>query len=187
MFHADALSFPRAPSLRSTYAGEMLQVFAVSVVIALFGSISIPLPFTPVPLATQPHVIVFFAALLGSRKAFFATLLFLVEGALGFPVFSGAKGGMVCLAGPTGGYLLGYLVSAYVVGYLVERRKEYSSLQMFCSLAIGNMVIYLFGWAWLSTFVGYAKAAALGVLPFLVGDLLKIVAVQKLLKRKKPL
>jgi biotin transport system substrate-specific component len=85
------------------------------------------------------------------------------------------------LAGPTGGYLLGYVVVAYVVGRLIEARRQKTLFNALISMAIGNGLLFLFGAVWLSTFVGLSKAIMLGVVPFLIGDLLKLFASLKIL------
>ncbi len=153
---------------------DFALVLLASFVICLSGQVSIPLWFTPVPLATQNTVILLTAALLGSRRAGAATFAFLAQGALGLPVFSNGKAGIAVLMGPTGGYLIGYLVAAFVVGYLVERRKN-----LIGALAVGNGIIYLCGASYLATFVGVSKAFLLGVAPFVLGDIVKSVVSLK--------
>ena len=100
---------------------------------------------------------------------------------MGCPIFAGEGGGIAYLLGPTGGYLIGYIVAAYVVGYVFEKSKNKSFLDCFDSLLIGNFVIYFFGVLWLSNFVGIKKAIFLGFLPFIIIDILKIFMVLKLL------
>jgi biotin transport system substrate-specific component len=167
----------------NSWLKELMIVLGASVIIALFAPISIPLPFSPVPIATQAHVILFLAALLGSRRGSLAVLAFLFQGAMGLPVFSGAKGGLWVLAGPTGGYLLGYLAAAFLTGYLVERMRDQTAMKTFGAMAAGNGVIYLFGLPWLAQFVGWQGAFLLGLLPFVIGDALKLVVSTKALKR----
>lgn len=164
-----------------SFARDAAIVILASLVIGLFAKISIPLPFTPVPIGTQNSVILLMAAFLGARRAAAATFAFLVQGAAGFPVFAGGVGGMGKFFGPTGGYLIGYLAAAFVVGLLIEKYKEKTVSKTFFALAAGHAFIYLFGAAYLSAFVGFQKALLLGVAPFLVGDLLKIVASLKIL------
>jgi biotin transport system substrate-specific component len=156
-------------------------VLGSSLVLGLFANVAIPLPFTPVPLATQPSIVLLLAVLLGSKRAPLAILSFLAQGAMGLPVFAGGFSGLARLAGPTGGYLLGYLVVAYVVGKLIESRPEKTLLSALASMAIGNGLLFVLGAAWLSTFVGVPKAIMLGIVPFLVGDLLKLFASLKIL------
>ncbi|MBM3206989.1 MAG: biotin transporter BioY [Chlamydiae bacterium] len=166
----------------SSWVKNALMVVAGSIIIGLSAYISVPLPFTPVPLVLQCHMVLFIAALLGSKRGFLATAAFIAQGALGLPVFAGGKCGVLCLLGPTGGYLFGYLAAAYVTGYLVEMSKEKTVSKSVMAMFVGNIVIYLFGMSWLSTFVGVPSAFGLGVAPFIIGDLLKLILSSKALK-----
>lgn len=157
-------------------------VLLASFVICLSGYVSIPLWFTPVPLALQNSVVLLIAALLGAKRGGAATFAFLAQGAMGLPVFSGGAAGFAILLGPRGGYLLGYLIASFVVGYLAERGK--SAFSTFTVLLIGNGIIYLFGALYLGKFVGMDKAFALGVAPFLIGDLLKLLISFRILRWK---
>lgn len=148
-------------------------VIAASFLIAVFASVSIPLPFTPVPITLQSHVCLFLGVLLGSRRGALAVLAFLAQGALGLPVFAGGAGGIVHFFGPTGGYLIGYVVGTYVTGLLMERAKTRDVRTLFWSILAGSGFIFLFGVSWLSVFVNVKDAIALGFLPFIFGDLVK--------------
>lgn len=176
-----AKPLPLTASKPLTFLRDLTLVLLASFAIGLLAKASIPLPFTPVPLATQNTFILFLAVLLGARRAAAAVLAFLAQGALGLPVFAGGIGGLAKLVGPTGGYLFGYVAAAYIVGYLVERTRDKTVTKTFLALAAGTLVIYLFGASYLSTFIGLPKALLLGVAPFLLGDLLKIVFGLKLL------
>ena len=127
-------------------------------------------------------MILFLAAVLGSKRGAFATLAFLVQGTMGLPVFAGGNSGLLCLAGPTGGYLLGYVAAAYLTGYLVENMKQRSAVRAFFAMTAGNALIYLFGVAGLSTFIGFTPAFMLGVLPFIIGDFLKLLIATRAMK-----
>lgn len=178
--------------LKSTFISEisqskttpfltLLAIIGGSILISLFAQVSIPLPFTPVPLTTQSMMVLLLGALLG-RKAIFSVMGYLMQGAFGLPVFAGGSYGMLVLLGPTGGYLISYLFASYVVGLLMERAKERTPLNAFYAMGVGSLIIYLLGAARLSSFVGVEKAILLGVLPFLVGDLLKIFVGIRILK-----
>ncbi len=164
-----------------SWAKEALVILGSSVIIALFAPISIPLPFTPVPIATQGHIVLLLAVLLGSKRAALAVMAFLFQGAIGLPVFAGGKAGLFP-AGPSSGYLLGYLVAAYVTGLLMERSAQRTPGRAFLAMGVGNLAIYLFGLSWLSQFVGLSSAFTLGMLPFLLGDSLKLIAGVRILK-----
>lgn len=146
---------------------DILVVVGGSILIALASRVSIPLPFTPVPVSLAPQACLLMGALLGSRRGFLAVLLHLFNGAMGLPVFSLGLAGLATLAGPTGGYLLGYLAGTYVTGALIERYK--GALAM----SAGMAVIYVLGWAQLSCFLGVKSAFMFGVVPFLFADLIK--------------
>ncbi len=176
-----AKTFAIETSKPADLARDAAIVILASLVIGLFAKVSIPLPFTPVPIGTQNSVILLMAAFLGARRAAAATFAFLAQGAAGFPVFAGGVGGIVKFFGPTGGYLIGYLAAAFLVGYIIEKCKEKTVSKTFFALAAGHAAIYLFGAAYLATFIGFSKALLLGVAPFVVGDLLKIVASLKIL------
>jgi biotin transport system substrate-specific component len=165
-----------------SWVQDLFVVLGASIIIALFAPISIHLPFTPVPIATQSHVVLLLAVLLGSRRSAMAVIAYLGQGAMGLPVFSGATGGILHLAGPTGGYLLGYVVAAYITGWLVENAAKRTPGRALLAMGVGNLAIYLFGLSWLSQFVGLGSAVTLGMLPFLVGDCLKLLAGVRILK-----
>jgi biotin transport system substrate-specific component len=112
---------------------------------------------------------------MGSRLGALAVLAYLVEGALGLPVFSFGRSGLGMLFGLTGGYLMGYLLGAYTVGYYKERGR------VLLGLVLGNSVIYLCGFSQLSVFVGIEKAFYVGILPFLGGDMAKLLISYRIL------
>lgn len=160
---------------------NFLATLLGSVLIGLCAQLSIKLPFTPIPIALAPHACLFIALLLGRKLGVYAVAAYLFQGAIGLPVFSNGNSGLLYMMGPSGGYLFGYLAGAVVTGYLAEKTK--SSTQTFLALVAGNLTIYFFGSIVLSTFIGFKSAITLGVLPFLIGDLLKIFAVNGLIKR----
>lgn len=171
-------------TVEKTIARDFALVLLASFVICLSGQISIPLWFTPVPITLQNSTVLLMAALLGSRRGAAATFAFLAQGALGLPVFSNGHCGFLYMCGPTGGYLIGYLIASYLVGYLVENRKN-----PIAALAAGNATVYLCGASYLATFVGMSKAVLLGIAPFIFGDLLKTIASLKMMQwigRKSP-
>ncbi|MBX7067314.1 MAG: biotin transporter BioY [Parachlamydiales bacterium] len=167
-------------TLERSTTRDFALVLLGSFIICLSGHISIPLWFTPVPLATQNSMVLLMAALLGARRGGAATFAFLAQGALGLPVFSTGAAGFAKFFGPTGGYLMGYLIAAFVVGYIAEKRKSIASAVV--ALTVGNLIVYICGAAYLSKFVGLSKAFALGIAPFVVGDLLKTLASLKILQ-----
>jgi len=165
-----------------TWLKDAAVVLGASVIIALFAPISIRLPFSPVAIATQAHVILLLSCFLGSKRAVLAVLTFLFQGAIGLPVFAGGAAGLMYLAGPSGGYLLGYLAAAFLTGFLMERGVNRTPSKAFTAMGMGNIVVYLFGLPWLSRYVGWESAMVLGLLPFVIGDIIKLFVATKSLK-----
>jgi biotin transport system substrate-specific component len=159
---------------------EVALVLGASLIIALFKPLAIPL--TPVPVAVQGHVILLLACLLGSKRASMAVLLFLIQGAYGLPVFASGKMGLLAFAGATGGFLIGYLPAAFCTGYLMERFKQPTPLKAVLAMTVGNIIVYLFGIPWLAQFTGFSTAFVVGMLPFLLPDMLKLFAATRILK-----
>ena len=116
-------------------------------------------PFWPVPMTMQTFVVFIIAMSYGSKLAFFTLVFYLIEGALGLPVF--AKGaGLLYLTGPTAGYLYGMTIAAGVIGYFSERGFNESYFKSFVSLTVGTLIIFLFGVGYLGSVIGYDKALA---------------------------
>lgn len=162
---------------RVTWVRNALAIIAGSMLLTLSAKAAIP--FYPVPMTLQTLVVLALGMVLGPRLGAAAVLAYLAQGALGLPVFAGTpeKGiGLAYMLGTTGGYLLGFVVAAYATGLLAERRWDRSVLTTVAAMVIGNAIIYLFGLAWLGSIVGWDKPLlAWGVIPFLLGDLAKIL------------
>lgn len=153
---------------------EALLIVSGSIFIALMAQVSIPLPFTPVPITGQTFAVLLVGALLGPWRGALTVGLYLVEGGLGLPVFAGGSGGLARILGPTGGYLLGFVAAAWVVGYLCRRGWDRRIPTAAIAMLAGNIVIYLFGLPWLARFVGPDPVLTYGLYPFIPGDLIKI-------------
>ncbi len=149
--------------------------------LALAAQVQVLLPFSPVPVTGQTFAVLLLGALYGSRRAPATVLTYLSVGALGLPVFAAGGWGLARLAGPTGGYLVGFLAAAYVVGALAERGWDRRPWTTAASMVLGNAVIYTTGALWLCQFVGARAVLATGVLPFLPGDAAKVVLAMLLL------
>ncbi len=163
------------PSLRRySLPYDAAWVLGGSVVVALSAQIAIPLPFSPVPITGQTLAALLIGALLGSRLGALCMLLYISEGVLGIPVFAGGAVGLMRLLGPTGGYLAGLVVAAYVTGLLAERGWDRRPLTALLAMLCGNIVIYVFGLSWLAHFLGGGQLLAAGLLPFIPGDLVKL-------------
>jgi biotin transport system substrate-specific component len=158
----------------TTLLHDGIIVILASVLIGLFGRVSFPLWYTPVPVVTQSHLVMLLAAILGPRRGVLAVLAFLFQGALGLPVFSsGGVQGLMRFVGPTGGYLVGYVVAAFVVGTIVERAKTKSLPMLTLAFMAGSACLLALGALYLSTFLGFTRAIECGVIPFLIGDAFK--------------
>ena len=166
---------------RPTASRQAALVLGFSLLNALAAQVTIPLPFTPVPLTAQTFAVLVTGALLGSRLGALALIAYLAEGVAGLPVFSAGRGGAAHLLTPTGGYLIGFVAGAYVVGWLAERGWDRRPWTAALAMAIGNVAIYAFGVSWLANAVGLERALAAGLLPFIPGDLLKIALATVLL------
>lgn len=159
--------------LKKNIAGQVTLVVAGSLLVALLAQVSIPLPFTPVPVTGQTLGVLLVGGALGSRLGAASLALYLGEGAIGLPVFAGGVGGLP--VGPTGGYLVGFVLMAYVVGYLAERGWDRSWGRSFLAMVLGEIVLYAVALPWLGLFVGMHRVLALGFLPFISGDALKMM------------
>lgn len=182
---------PSSGSLIGAYArGTEVRaaIHAASVVLlaaltAAAAQISIPLPFTPVPLTLQPMVVLLGGAALGSRLGMSAQVLYLAAGIAGLPVFAASPvlpQGALRLLGPTGGYLMSYPLAAFVAGWLAERGFDRRYLTSVVAMACGLAVVFACGVTWLALFarpasVGYSAAARTGLYPFLAADIVKLL------------
>ena len=177
----------------STFAGSLSRSTpAVKIAAVVLGSLfvaaasQIVVPFFPVPMTMQTFIILMLGAHAGLRVAGATVALYLIEGALGLPVFS-TGAGLAFMAGPTGGYLAGFLVSALFISFAFERGFNRSFASTALIILLGDALIMGLGFAWLSSLIGVEKAFAVGVLPFLPAEALKIaltIASVQLVKRR---
>ena len=145
--------------------------------LALWASAKLSIPIGPVPISMQTLVVLVLGAALGPRLGALAVLAYLAEGAAGLPVFAGTpeKGiGLAYMVGPTGGYLVGFVVAAFAVGALARRRWDRSFLAATALMLVGHAIVFAFGLLWLGTVIGWDQpVVALGLTPFLIGTLAK--------------
>lgn len=185
-------------TLRPRFSGPLLQtltrgadftlpiraaaVLFVTVLTAAAAQVSIPLPFTPVPLTLQPMVVLLGGAALGPRLGLTSQVLYLLAGIAGLPVFAASATlpqGPLRLLGPTGGYLMSYPLAACLTGWLAARGFDRRYLTSVLAMVSGLAVIFTFGVTWLAFFaapapVGLSAALAAGLYPFFPVDLIKI-------------
>jgi biotin transport system substrate-specific component len=160
--------------------------------LTLSAKINLPLPF--VPMTLQTLVVLMIGAAYGWRLGVATVIAYLAEGAMGMPVFAGPIGGLVPLLGPTAGYLFGFIVAAFVTGWLSERGWDRSVPRLFMAMGIGHIAILAMGFAWLAfgMKLGVEKAWLVGLLPFIAGSLVKnalgaalVPAVRRLVDRRR--
>jgi len=152
----------------------LISLFAALTAVGAFISI----PIYPVPLTLQTLFTLLAAMILGSVMGASSQIIYVLLGVIGLPVFAGFKAGIGILFGPTGGFLLGFIISAYVIGKIIEVKKEKNIFYYFLAGIIGTVILYIIGITQLSliTGIGIKKAITVGMLPFLPGDILKIIA-----------
>ena len=171
-----------APTLSTRYFPQVnsllrdaLLVLAGSWLMALFAQLEIPLQ--PVPITGQTFAVLLVGALLGSRRGMAAMLAYLIQGGLGLPFFAGGASGLSALSGATAGYLVGFVLAAYAIGLLAERGLERDFKTSIIPFLIGTLVIYICGLTWLAIVLhSFAQAIQFGLMPFLFGDALKLLA-----------
>lgn len=171
----------------NTKTKELTLIGLMAAITCIAGPLSLPLPFSPVPVSLTNLAIYFSVYILGMKRGTISYLVYLLLGLVGLPVFSAFTSGPAKLFGPTGGYLIGFIFMALLCGYCVDRWNG-RFVASFLGMAAGTAVCYLFGTLWLAyqmtlnagqsprNFVQALPAAfAAGVLPFIIGDLAKMV------------
>ena len=151
---------------------QSLLVLLGSVLIAAFSQVTIPIQ--PVPITLQNFAVMIIACLYGWRLGAATVALYLFEGAMGLPVFADLNFGFIHLVGPTGGYLWGFLPAVIATGFLLERGWVQSRVTAFLAALVGDAVILTLGVLMLSHFVGFAQAIALGLMPFVGVEVVKL-------------
>lgn len=156
-----------------------INTFAKNIFLVLFGTIllavssKIQVPFWPVPMTMQTFVVLIIAMAYGWKLSLFTLIIYLVEGAIGLPVFA-KGGGLLYLIGPTAGYLYGMAIAAAVIGYFADLGYGKSIIKCIIPLLLGTVIIFICGIGYLSSIIGFEKAIAAGLLPFIPSELFKI-------------
>lgn len=156
---------------------RMALVGVMTAAICIAAPFAIPIPVSPVPISLTTFLLYVAIYVLGTRDAFLSYVIYLLLGFAGLPVFSGFAGGAAKLAGPTGGYLIGFLFMIPLTGILFERSGK-SRAKQIAAMALGTLICYLFGTVWLclQLKLDFAGGLAAGVIPYLPGDTAKIIA-----------
>jgi len=163
----------------------LISLFATLTAVGAFISI----PLYPVPLTLQTLFTLLAAMVLGSVMGALSQIIYVLLGVIGLPVFAGFKAGIGILFGPTGGFLLGFIISAYVIGKIIELKNEKNIFYYLFAGIMGTIILYIVGITQLSlvTGIGIKKAITVGMLPFLPGDILKIIAASFIASKLKPI
>ena len=152
----------------------LISLFAALTAVGAFLS----LPLQPVPLSLQTLFTLLAGMVLGSARGALSQVIYVFLGVIGLPVFAGFKAGIGILFGPSGGFLWGFIICAFLVGKMAEGKRGKNIFYYFLVGLMGTIIIYILGIAQLSLVlgIGIRKAIAIGMLPFLLGDILKIIA-----------
>ena len=165
--------------INSLFPLKGLNTYVKNIFLILFGTMllaissKIQVPFWPVPMTMQTFVVLIIAMAYGWKLSLLTLITYLLEGSLGLPVFA-KGGGLLYLIGPTAGYLYGMTVAAAVVGYFADLGYGKSIIKCIFPLALGTIIIFIFGIGYLSSIIGFNKAIAVGLLPFIPSELFKI-------------
>jgi biotin transport system substrate-specific component len=167
----------------STPAVDTILVIGGAALIALAAQISISLPFTPVPITGQTFAVATTAAALGLRAGAASSLLYVAAGLVGVPVYADGDSGWHAVSGATGGYLIGFIICALLVGWCGDRGWTSSFSSTVGAMLLGETVIYICGCLWLRHVLHtpLEKTLEFGLYPFVVGDLLKVYAAAAVL------
>ena len=179
-----ALASP-APRVLADYAArtalaQIVLVFCGAAFVGIAAQIAIPLPFTPVPLTLQTFAVLLAGAALGSLRGVASMALYALMGVVGVPWFAEGSSGY---STASFGYILGFILAAFIVGRLAERGASTTPIHSAALMVIGNLAIYAVGVTWLKFAIdsSWATALSLGVVPFLIGDAIKIALAAGLL------
>lgn len=155
---------------------QMVLIALMTAVTCVLGPLSIPLPFSPVPISLTNFAIFLAIFILGMKSGTISFIIYLLLGAVGVPVFSSFRGGFQVLAGPTGGYLIGFIFLALIMGFALDHfdRKLVPTI---IGMIIGMAVCYAFGTVWLAKLLSlsFKEGLMMGVIPYLAGDAAKII------------
>ena len=171
---------PRSSRRSAIIAREIALVTGFALLTAALAQVRIPLGFTPVPVTGQTLAVLLAGASLGAWRGASSQLLYWLLGMVGLPFYSNATSGWLVATGPTMGYLVGFIGAAAVVGRLAEHHQDRKVLTSIAAMTLGSVIIYAFGATWLAIDLGIplatgeTNAIALGVAPFLVGDVIKM-------------
>ena len=165
--------------IHSVLSSYKINIYLKNIILVFFGTLlltassKVQIPFWPVPMTMQTFVVFIIGMSYGSKLAFTTLAAYLLEGAFGLPVFA-KGGGLLYLTGPTAGYLYGMMIAAWVIGTFADIDYNDSYFKSLISLIIGTSIIFLFGVGYLGSIIGFEKAFAAGLYPFVLSEIFKI-------------
>jgi biotin transport system substrate-specific component len=160
---------------------ELPVLLSFNLLLVASAYLAINLPFSPVPITGQTLGVLLVAMALGRTRGTAVVLAYLAEGAAGLPVFAGGKAGVAALMGPTGGYLIGFLAAAWIVGTLADKGWDRGYVKSVMAMTLGTAIIFVCGLTQLSLFVPGETLLAMGLYPFVPGAAIKIAVASVLL------
>lgn len=171
-----------------TQSSELRKMVFASLFAAMIAAgayIKIPLPFSPVPVTMQPLFVFLAGSMLKSKWGTLSVLIYTLLGIAGLPVFAGGASGLGVILGPTGGYIIGFIIAAFVIGHLSEKSGKNDYLSNIFYIGIGLVIVYVLGVAQLAIVakLDLLQAIAAGMLPFIPGDILKLAIAAHIASR----
>ena len=166
--------------MNSQRTWKLTQMAMMTGVLCIVSPVTIPIPFSPIPMTLATLAIYLIASFLGTKQAMLTVLTYILLGMVGLPVFSGFSSGIVTLAGPTGGYVIGYLPCVCLIGWLLNKKGiKHSKVWYFFGFMCGTFCCYLFGTIWFMVIMSgtytIGQAMLLCVVPYLFFDIIKIL------------
>lgn len=174
--------------MQKTNIYKMILCALFAALTAVFSQIALPIGPVPINLAT--FVVFCAAALLGSKLGVLSLIIWVALGVAGVPVFSMFRSGLGALVGPTGGYIIGYIPAAFITGLLIEKFNKSNKIHLYIvSMLVGSLVCYIMGTAWFMYSLGRGlwDSLMICVIPFLPGDIIKVITAAMIAKRIRPM
>lgn len=162
---------PKIESRLTSLIKDILLIFSFSILTGIFAKLKIEIG--PIPITMQTLAVLLSGVILGSKRGAFSQITYLILGLAGMPWFS-RGGGLSYVLSPTFGYIVGFVFCAYLVGFLCERGWNKSLKTSILAMFFGNIILYIPGILWLAKFVSWQKVLAIGLYPFIPGDILKL-------------
>jgi len=162
---------PKIENKFLVFIKDIVLVFSFAILTGICAKLKIEIG--PVPITMQTFAVLLSGVLLGAKRGAFSQVIYLLLGLIGIPWFS-RGGGVSYIFSPTFGYIVGFVLAAFFVGFLCEKGFDRKFQSVILAMFLGNLFIYIPGLLWLAKFVGFQKVLTLGFYPFLVGDLIKI-------------